>query len=343
MRRAAARGQARAKQANGTTVDGLKINEPWVVVTGVVIAIVALHWLFRDFQNSTSSDFLTYATDNFFTSPQWPLILAGLFSPFALLRYQSRRKSNYVDVAGYVVGIYCGGRFFLEALNVRAGDPDFAHFVAMLSLASAFAVGIAGSFAGLAHFVDRKRAEAEMTGRMDPPIGPDTVDSAGSSTDYFEFDPRIFLYGDDFLAGKCGREQDDYGGPHRTAAPGHEPGSDGPPRRRTDQSGRPVREPAKALPYYRRPIRYETDEALRMFDIAGIQDLPPSNTDGAISLASAYILSVGWIKAREFIHAAARDEDLPKRVRDFYIHALVVLDQLRREAELHNLDDLHAA
>ncbi|NBC34236.1 MAG: hypothetical protein GVY13_16290 [Alphaproteobacteria bacterium] len=314
---------------------GLKINEPWVVVTGVVIALVAAHWLFRSFQASGSADFVTFATKNFFSSPQWALILAGLFSPFALLRVQTRVKSNYVDICGYVVGLYCGGRFLLETLNARAVDGDFVQFVATISLSAAFAVGIAGAFAGLAHYVDRKKAEQDPAGRRNRAPGPDTVDSAGFSSDYFEFDPRVFLYGDDFLDGgghAAGRQGFGSGpAPAETGAERH-PG------------GTPARhQPVKALPYYRRPIAYTSDEARRMFDIAGIRDLPPSSTDGAVSLASAYILSVGWETAQEFIHAAARDEDLPKQMRDFDLHALVVLDQLRREAELHNMTERYAA
>ena len=336
-RRAAVRGHA-----GDNAIDGLRINEPWVVVTGVVIAIVSLHWLFREFQSSSSADFLTFATSIFFEAPQWPLILAGLFSPFALVRFQNRLKSNYVDIAGYVVGIYCGGRFLLETLNVRGHEPDFVQFVATISLAAAFALGIAGTFAGLAHFVDRKRQEAGATGRASGPRGPDTVDSARSSADYFEFDPRIFLYGDDFLTGTSDTAHGRYGG-HGPYGGGQRPGAPGAGEQPPQRPERTVRGTTKALPFYRRPVSYETDEALRMFDVAGIHDLPPSSTDGAVSLASAYILSVGWIRAREFIHAAARDEDLPKRVRDFYIHALVVLDQLRREAEIHNYDDLNAA
>lgn len=326
--------------AGHTPVDlpeGLRINEPWVVVTGVVVSVVALYWLFRDFQASLSVDFLSFAANNVFAAPQWPLILVGLFSPFALARVQSRVRSNYVDIMGYVIGIYCGGRFLLETLNLRAADLDFVQFMMTLTLAASFAVGVSGIFAGLAQFTDRKRREAGDTRYVrnaGAERGPDTVESAGSSSDYFEFDPRVFLYGDDFLSGgeacaahgaRGSRFMDDGADPAPTCR----------------GSSRPQTEPLKALPHYRRPGTYTTAEALRMFDVAGIQGLPPSSTNGAVSLASAYILSVGWIRAREFIHGAARDEELPKRVRDFYIHALVVLDQLRREAELHNMDDLH--
>lgn len=312
--------------------DGLRINEPWVVVTGVVIAIIALHWLFRDFQASASADFLTYATKNFFSASQWPLILAGLFSPFALARWQNRLKSNYVDIAGYLVGVYCGGRFLLDRLNTGAVEADFAQFIMTLSLAAAFAVGMSGPFAGLAQHVDRKTAAANRA-RSNRRQAPDTVDSAGFTSDYFEFDPRVFLYGDDFLdAGRDARGPEG-GGQRQSSGAADRPGP-------ADTSRR---EPLKALPFYRRPVAYTSDEARRMFDISGIHDLPPSNTDGAVSLASAYILSLGWERAREFIHAAARDEDLPKRMRDFYIHALVVLDQLRREAELHNMGERFAA
>lgn len=319
---------------------GLKINEPWVVVTGVVIALVAAHWLFRSFQADGSGDFVTFATKNFFSSPQWALILAGLFSPFALLRVQNRAKSNYVDIAGYMAGLYCGGRFFLESLNAGAAGADFVPFMATVSLAAAFAVGIAGAFAGLAHYVDRKKAERDSAAGRNRAPGPDTVDSAGFTSDYFEFDPRIFLYGDDFLAG----EHTAPAGEGFGAQPGREPGrssANAGPRHRTGDN--PGRQPVKALPYHRRPGAYTSDEARRMFDVAGIRDLPPSSTDGAVSLASAYILSVGWEMAQEFIHAAARDEDLPKQMRDFYIHALVVLEQLRREAELHNMTERYAA
>lgn len=312
--------------------EGLRINEPWVVVTGVVIAIVALHWMYREFQASAAADFLTYATKNFFSSPQWPLILAGLFSPFALARWQGRSKSNYVDIAGYMVGVYCGGRFLLERLNAGAVEADFAQFIMTLSLAVAFAIGISGAFAGLAQYVDRKTRTANGA-RSARRSGPDTVDSAGFSSDYFEFDPRVFLYGDDFLdAGRDARGPDS-GGPRRNGSAADRQGPADPPRR----------DPVKALPFYRRPAAYTSDEARRMFAIAGIQDLSPSSTDGAVSLASAHILSIGWERAREFIHAAARDEELPKRMRDFYIHALVVLDQLRREAELHNMGERFAA
>lgn len=74
------------------------------------------------------------------------------------------------------------------------------------------------------------------------------------------------------------------------------------------------------------PRRYTTNLALHLFKESGVEG-PPSETRAANALGGHCLASLGPRAGMDFLNQAARDDDLPKRTRQFFAHALQEMER----------------
>lgn len=223
------------------------------------------------------------------------LIIAACLSVMALglfrfFSFKSGSDFTVFDVIGILAGAFLTGwiwasdsfipRIFYKLLWHLSKDKEIPGF---FLLVWGFGGGGLFVYSLIAVFIPKLKSLSHRL-QGPPKFRPYAENfGAGKGEDYFNFDPGNFFDDED---------------------PEPEP---------------PEFEPEK-IGYFKIPKRYSAREAVRMYQISGV-DHHPGHTETASALKACCFSALGLEKGRDFVGKAARDETLPKKIRQLYIHA----------------------
>jgi hypothetical protein len=248
------------------------------------------------------------------------VIPAGVFGVFlAAMRADSATPHTIYDTVGMIGGVLlCGGGLLL--INQEFSGPHSysgGDFVGMILVVLAAGIGVYGYFGFLGMILP-----APSGPRLKRPRGrqrPHSNKARNRDGHGGEIDPSVY--------GRNG------GGPHSRPAPQQPPhihihmpaggGQSGQP----GTSKGPEAAPSDAARLNYQPAQgYSTVYAQQLFRESRVRGAP-SNSKAASQLAGHCLAALGPHAGMAFLNAAARDDQLPRKTRQFYAQALMEMER----------------